>query len=332
MKASFLGRTGLRVSALCFGTMSFGNEADAATSEALYHRAREAGVNVFDTADVYNGGESERILGRLIGPCRDEVVLASKVYFPTSSDANARGLSRYHIVRAVEASLKRLGTDRIDIYYLHRFDEDTGVEETWRAVDDLVRAGKILYPAVSNFSAWQAMRATALTEARGWARPACFQPMYSLAKRQAEVEILPMCLAEGIGVMPYGPTAAGLLTGKYGVDTRPEVGRIVSNKMYSVRYEDARHYQLADSFSALARERGYHPAALAIAWVAAHPAVTAPIIGMRSMEHLDVALSSLDIDMPWGSELYRDIAALSEAPAPATDRNEESSAHNFGKR
>lgn len=328
----FLGNTGVRVSPLCFGTMSFGNEASAEVSAALFHRAREGGINVFDTADVYSNGESERILGRLIASCRDEVVVASKVYFPTGSDSNARGLSRYHIVRAVEASLRRLGTDRIDIYFMHRFDEATHPEETWRAVDDLVRSGKILYPALSNFSAWQGMKAVALTESRGLARPVCFQPMYNLAKRQVETEILPMCQSEGLAVMPYGPTAAGLLTGKYSRQSRPGIGRIVDNKMYGARYADEANYQLAENFTALAAKHGHHPAALAIAWVAAHPAVTAPIIGMRMLEHLDVALGSLDIDLPYDSELYREIAALSPAPAPATDRNEESSAHNFGRR
>lgn len=332
MKSTFLGRTGVRVSPLCLGTMSFGNEADAKLSAELFHRAREAGVNVFDTADVYTDGASERILGGLIAGCRDEVVVASKCYFPTGADGNARGLSRYHIVRAVDASLQRLGTDYIDIYYMHRHDDVTSVEETWRAVDDLVRAGKILYPAVSNYSAWQGMKAVSLCEHRGWARPVCFQPMYNLAKRQAEVEILPMCESEGIGVMPYSPTGGGLLTGKYATDLRPATGRLLDNKMYSVRYADPRHYQLAGDFTALAARHGHNPAALAIAWVAAHPGVTAPIIGTRSREHLDIALSSVEIQLEYDSELYREISELSVEPPPATDRNEETSSHNFGSR
>ncbi len=332
MKSTFLGRTGVRVSSLCLGTMSFGNEADAKTSAKLFHRARAGGINVFDTADVYSGGESERILGGLIADCRDEVVLATKLYFPTSDDGNARGLSRYHIVRAVEASLRRLGTERIDLCYLHRHDDHTSAEETWRAVDDLVKAGKVLYPAVSNFSAWQGMKAISLCESRGWARPVCFQPMYNLAKRQAEVEILPMCQSEGIGVMPYSPTGGGLLTGKYGTKRRPTSGRLLDNEMYGVRYADERNFQLAEDFAALATCHGHEPAALAIAWVAAHPAVTAPIVGTRSLEHLEVALGALDIELAYESELYRDICALAETPPPATDRNEETSSHNFGSR
>jgi len=312
--------------------MSFGNEADAKTSADLFHRSREAGINVFDTADVYSGGESERILGELIADCRDEIVLATKVYFPTGPGGNARGLSRYHIVRAVEASLRRLKTDRIDVFYLHRHDDETDTEETWRAVDDLVSSGKILYPAISNFSAWQGMKAIGRCESRGWARPVCFQPMYNLAKRQAEVEILPMCHSEGIGVMPYSPTGGGLLTGKYGAEVRPDSGRLMDNTMYGVRYAHERNFQLAGDFTALANRHGYEPAALAIAWVGAHPAVTAPIVGTRSVAHLDTAVRSMDIDLEWDSELYREIRDLSAAPAPATDRNEESSSHNFGAR
>ena len=156
--------------------------------------------------------------------------------------------------------------------------------------------------------------------------------MYNVAKRQAEVEILPMCQSEGIGVMPYSPTGGGLLTGKYGASLRPESGRLLDNTMYGVRYADPRHYQLAGDFTALSERHGYEPAALAIAWVAAHPAVTAPIVGTRSVAHLEVALRSLEIEMTFDSELYREISALSETPPPATDRNEETSTHNFGAR
>ncbi len=332
MKSRFLGRTGVHVSPLCLGTMSFGNEADARTSAELFHRAREGGINVFDTADVYSDGASERILGGLIADCRDEVVIASKCYFPTSTDGNARGLSRYHLVRAVEASLKRLGTECIDVFYMHRHDDVTAAEETWRAVDDLVRAGKILYPAISNYSAWQGMKAASLCDARGWARPVCFQPMYNLAKRQAEVEILPMCQSEGIGVMPYSPTGGGLLTGKYSASVRPDTGRLMENQMYGVRYADPSLYKLAGDFTALATRHGHNPAALAIAWVAAHPAVTAPIVGTRSVAHLEIALSSIEIELAWDSDLYREICSLSTAPPPATDRNEEASSHNYGSR
>lgn len=330
MQYRFLGRTGVRVSSLCFGTMSFGGDADESTATALFGRARDAGINLFDCADVYNGGRAEAILGRLIGGCRDEVVVATKAYFPTSQDVNARGSSRYHLVGAVEASLRRLGTDRIDLFFLHRHDDATPLEETFRAVETLVQQGKILYPAVSNFSAWQTARALGLGEARGWQPLVCTQPMYNLVKRQAEVEILPMARAENLGVLTYSPLGGGLLSGKYGVGVRPDRGRLVDNQMYGVRYGEAANYETAARFTALARELGYHPAALAVAWVASHPAVTAPIVGARDLTQLEAVLGAAELQLD--ADLYARISALSAAPPPATDRNEETSAHNYGSR
>jgi aryl-alcohol dehydrogenase-like predicted oxidoreductase len=330
MRYRYLGRTGVKVSSLCLGTMSFGGDADEQTSAALFHRAREAGINLVDCADVYNDGRSEEILGRLVADCRDEVVIATKGYFPTAPDVNARGGSRYHLRRTVEASLRRLGTDRIDLYYLHRFDDDTPLEDTLRTLEDLVRQGKILYPAASNFAAWQAAKALGVAAERGFVPIACVQPMYNLVKRQAEVEILPMAAAEGLGVFPYSPLGGGLLGGKYGIDRRPERGRLVDVAMYRTRYADAGNYRVAEAFCAFARERGLSPAALAIAWVGSHPAVTAPLIGARDLAQLDDALSAEAIEMT--PALRAEISALSPAPPPATDRNEESTEHNFGSR
>lgn len=329
MRTVFLGDTGVRVSKLCLGTMTFGKEADEATSAAIYARARDAGVNFFDTANGYAQGRSEEILGRLVAPHRDEIVLATKSYFPTSADPNARGSSRYHIVRAVEASLRRLGTDRIDIHYLHRFDDVTSLEQSLRAVEDLVRAGKILYPAVSNFAAWQAMKALGIQRAAGYAPLVAFQPMYNLAKRQAEVEILPLCASEKIAVVPYSPIAGGLLSGKYAAGARPSAARLVENKMYGTRYAAAANYELAERFTAFATERGVHPVTLAVAWVAEHPAVTAPIIGARSAEQIEPSLAAGDLEL---GDLRDEISKLSPAPPPATDRNEEATAHNYGAR
>jgi aryl-alcohol dehydrogenase-like predicted oxidoreductase len=258
------------------------------------------------------------------------VVIASKAYFPTGPDPNARGSSRYHLVRSVEASLRRLATDRIDLFYLHRFDDETSLEETFRAVDDLVRRGLVLYPAVSNFAAWQAVKALAVCERKNLAPPVAVQPMYNLVKRQVEVEILPMCGAEGIGVIPYSPTGGGLLTGKFAAGERPAAGRLVENKAYRYRYGDARYVEIAERFTALARERGHHPAALAISWVAAHPAVTSVLLGARTLEQLEPLLGALDIAMD--AELYQAIAALSPAPAPPTDRNEEGTEFQLGRR
>jgi aryl-alcohol dehydrogenase-like predicted oxidoreductase len=330
MNYRWLGRTGVKVSSLCFGTMAFGGDADEATAAAMFHRCRDAGINFFDTADVYNKGASEQILGRLAAPCRDELVLATKAYFPTSADVNARGSSRYHLVRACEASLRRLGTDRIDVFYLHRFDDRTALEETLRGVELLVRDGKILYPAVSNFSAWQTARALGLAERMAWAPVCCAQPMYNLVKRQAEVEILPLCAAEGLACVPYSPLGGGLLTGKYGAGHRPKAGRLIDVPMYATRYADPANYEVADRLARLADEHGVAPATLAVAWVMAHPAVTAPIIGARDAPQLEASLAAADLAL--SEELYAAVSALSAMPPPATDRNEESTAHTFGSR
>jgi len=337
MRYSFMGTTGLRISNLSLGTMPFGGRGvDRALARELFDRSRDAGINLFDCADVYNQGESELILGELIQDCRDEVVITTKAYFPTGADINARGASRYHLRRAVEASLRRLGTDRIDIFFLHRFDDQTDIEDTLRTLDDLVREGKILYPAASNFAAWQVAKGLGVAARRGFCPFVAIQPMYNLAKRQAEVELLPMAAAENLAVLPYGPLGGGLLSGRYSVGERPKEGRLVSDKMYATRYADPENYTLAERFTALASLVGHHPASLAIAWVAAHPAVTSPLLGVRSRAHLETALASLDVPMLDAAgaptELYRRVAELSAAPPPATDRNEEASAHNYGSR
>ena len=330
MQYRFLGRTGLRVSSLVLGTMSFGAEADEATAGAMFRRAREAGVNVFDCADVYAGGRSEEILGRLVAPCRDEVVLTTKAYFPTGGGPNDRGASRYHLVRAVEASLCRLGTDRIDLFFLHRFDDATALDETLRAVDDLVRQGKVLYPAVSNFAAWQTAKALGVQALHGLSPLVATQPMYNLVKRQAEVEILPQAQAEHLAVLPYSPLGGGLLTGKYGVDRRPEAGRLVDNAMYTTRYGQPSSYEVAERFTTFACEAGHHPVTLAVAWVASHPAVTAPLIGARSVAQLEPALAAAELTLDAATRAA--ISALSPTPPPATDRNEETSANHYGAR
>ncbi len=310
--------------------MSFGDIADEEMSAAMFQRCRDVGINFFDCADVYAGGRSEEILGQLIADCRDEVVITNKAYFPTGEDANARGASRYHLVRAVEASLHRLKTDRIDVYFIHHFDDYTQLEGTLRALDDLVRQGKILYPAASNFAAWQVEKALGLAAQAGWAAFEVIQPMYNLVKRQAEVEILPMAQAEGLGVIPYSPLGGGLLTGKYGPETRPERGRLVENKMYQVRYGAEWVYEVAADFTQFAVERGYNPVSLAVAWVGSHPAVTAPIIGARNVEQLEGSLGALEIEMTPG--LRAEITALAPNPPPATDRNEERTQHHYGSR
>jgi aryl-alcohol dehydrogenase-like predicted oxidoreductase len=324
MEYRLLGRTGVRVSQLCFGTMSFGGDADEAASGAMYRRCREAGVNFFDTANVYNAGRTEEILGRLIADDRDDIVLTSKVNFPVGKGPNQRGLSRRHVTLAIEDSLRRLKTDRLDLYFVHSFDPDTPTDEVLRGLDDLVGQGKILYPAVSNWAAWQIAKALGISARDNLARFECVQPMYNLAKRTAEIEILPMAQSEQLGVIPYSPLGGGLLSGKYGAKDKPPQGRLVSNAMYGKRYADAANYEIAERFTQHAKERDVHPATLAVAWVMSHPAVTAPIIGARSVEQLEPSLKAADVKMT--PEWRAEISALSIEPPPATDRSEEKAA------
>lgn len=321
MEYRVLGRTGVKVSKLCFGTMSFGGDADYETSSEMFSRCLDAGINFFDCANVYAGGRSEEILGELMAGKRDDLVITSKVCMPMGDGVNDRGLSRRHIKLQVEASLKRLNTDRLDVYFVHHFDQATPVDETLHALDDLVREGKILYPGVSNWSAWQIAKALGISAWRDLARFEVIQPMYSLAKRQAEVEILPLALSEQMGVIPYSPLGGGLLTGKYTTQSKPESGRLVEQKSYINRYADEAYYQIAENFSAYALEKGLHPVTLAVAWVASNPAVTAPIIGARNVEQLSASLAAADVDMDpdWRAE----ITALSIDPPLATDRSEE---------
>jgi aryl-alcohol dehydrogenase-like predicted oxidoreductase len=326
----YLGDTGVKVSPLCLGTMSFGGAADPDVASAMFRRCRDLGINAFDCANVYEDGRSEELLGDLISDCRDEVVLTTKAYFPTGEDPNARGAHRYHLVRAVENSLRRLGTDRIDVLFVHRFDEKTALSETLRALDDLVRQGKVLYLGASNFAAWQVTKALGLQRREGWTPFHVIQPMYNLAKRQAEVELLPMAQSETLGVLPYSPLGGGLLTGKYGLDQRPDEGRLVENEMYQTRYGAEVHYEVAEHFTQFAKENGYDPVPLAVAWVQSHPAVTAPIIGARSLDQLEGSLAALEIDMT--PDLRSAISDLSPTPPPATDRVEERSEHTYGDR
>jgi aryl-alcohol dehydrogenase-like predicted oxidoreductase len=328
MEHRLLGTTGLCVSALCFGTMSFGDMADETTSAALYHRAREAGIDFFDCANVYSAGRAEEILGRLVAGERNRVVLTTKVGFPTGQDPNDRGLSRRHLVQSVEASLRRLGTDRMEILFVHTWDSATPVDETLRSLDLLVREGKVLHLGVSNWAAWQIAAALGISHEKSLAAFACVQPMYSLVKRQAEVEILPLARAAGLGVITYSPLGGGLLSGKYGAARKPGHGRLIDNRMYAARYGDEAYFGVADSFASLARELGVHPATLAVSWVKAHPAVTAPILGARSVEQLEPSLAAAEFAM--SDELYARIAALSPTPPPATDRSEEQCGVAYG--
>lgn len=314
-----LGRTGTYVSPLALGTMTFGAEADEDTSAQIYARARDAGITLIDTADMYGAGISERILGRLIRPDRDELILASKAYFPMGG-VNDQGLSRRYLTRAVEASLARLATDRLDIFYVHSFDDAIPIDEVMRTLSDLQRSGNVVYLGVSNWAAWQIATAQGAAAREHLARFEVIQPQYSLVRRQAEVEILPLALAEKMAVVPYSPLGAGLLTGKYGVGRRPEQGRLLDNQRYRDRFSLQTDFAVAEAFSELAAEIGVAAPALAVAWAMGHPVVTAPIIGARSVAQLEGSLGALDVEMT--PELRAQISALSPTPPPATDRTE----------
>jgi aryl-alcohol dehydrogenase-like predicted oxidoreductase len=321
MDHKWLGRTGVKVSPLCFGTMSFGGDADEAESAKMYRAVRELGINFFDCADVYSKGRAEEILGRLIKHERDALVITSKCFMQMGDDVNARGANRRHIARAVEASLKRLGTDRLDVYFMHRWEPVTPLEETLRALEKLVRDGKVLYLGASNYSAWQVAKGLGIAAQNGWPRFDVIEPMYNLVKRQAEAEILPLAHEEELGVITYSPVGGGLLSGKYAPDRKPDKGRIISNPEYKSRYREAWMVETAAAFTALAQAQGVHPVSLAVAWVAAHPDVTCPIVGARSLEQLQPSLDSLQVKMT--PELRAEISALSRTPPPATDRLEE---------
>jgi aryl-alcohol dehydrogenase-like predicted oxidoreductase len=284
----------------------------------MYGACRDAGINFFDTADQYGKGRSEEVLGELARGHRDEIVIATKFFNPIGADVNGRGGTRRHLTRALEASLRRLGTDRVELLYLHQQDPRTPLEETLRGLEDLVRAGKVLHPALSNHAAWQTQFALDWQERLGWARLQAIQPMYNLVKRQAEVEILPMAQANALSVFPYSPAGGGLLTGKY---AEKQTGRLTENKMYESRYGEPWMHETATRFAGLCRRRGAHPMSVAVAWVAAHPAVTAPIIGARSLAQLRASLESMNVEMT--PELRAEISALSRTPAPANDRLEE---------
>ena len=328
MKYKRLGQTGIKVSSLCLGTMTFGSGADEAESAKIYTGARDIGINFFDCANLYSGGKSEEILGRLVKNHREEVVISSKAYFPVdtyaggSNETWGRGLNRTHLTRALDNSLKRLGTDYIDIYYMHRFDDDCNLEESLSVINDFVHQGKINYIGLSNFAAWQYMKAIGITKRYNYAPIACIQPMYSLLKRQCESEILPMAGSEKLGVFSYSPLGGGILTGKYlSKSKESEEGRINTMPMYSKRYEDKRNAEIAANFTAYARDKGLNPISLAVAWAQSHPSITAPIIGGRSAEQLAPSFEAVDVVLT--AKMRDELSNMTDAPASATDRSEE---------
>ena len=298
MELRQLGRTGVRVSPLCLGTMNFGAPTDEATSVAIVHAAMDAGINFIDTAEVYNRGESERIVGRALadGDRRDRTILATKVYSPMSDDPNDRGGSRSHIVESCERSLRRLGVDHIDLYQLHRPDLDVPQDETLRAFDDLVRAGKVRYIGCTTHPAWKVMEALAVSQRHNLHRYVSEQPPYNLLDRRIENELVPMAEQYGLALLPWSPVAGGVLTGRYASDARkPEGSRAERwGGRFETRVTD-RGLEVAAEVARMAEARGMSGTQLALLWVKDQPCVTSPIYGPRTLEHLQDALPVLDM-------------------------------------
>ncbi len=281
-----LGHSGLRVSPLCLGTMMFGGETEDAAAARIVDRAREQGVNFIDTADVYNGGRSEEVVGRAVAAARHWWVLATKMANPTQEGPNGRGLSRRYAFQAVEASLRRLGTDVIDILYLHKEDHGTPLSETVRAVGDLIRQGKVRYFGVSNYRSWRVAEICRLCDEAGIDRPVVSQPLYNALNRQVEVEHLPACGFYGLGVVPYSPLARGVLTGKYRPDAPPPEGTRAARQDRRIMQTEWRpeSLRIAQEIADHAEARGISPGQFAIAWVLHNRLVTSAIAGPRTEE------------------------------------------------
>jgi len=298
-----LGKSGLKVSRLCLGTMTYGSPAwrpwvmPEEAGRQFIRQALDLGITFFDTADMYSLGVSEEIVGRALKEFarRDQVVIATKAFFPMGEGPNDRGLSRKHLLDAIDASLHRLGVDHVDLYQIHRWDDETPVEETLEALTDIVRAGKARYIGASSMYAWQFARALYLSDRHGWARFVSMQNHYNLIYREEEREMLPLCRAEGIGVIPWSPLARGFLAGNR---RREDWGASLRAKeddyAHSLYYTEG-DFRIVDRVVQVAERRGVTPMQVALAWILAQPGVTAPIIGATKPEHLDQAVAALDL-------------------------------------
>jgi aryl-alcohol dehydrogenase (NADP+) len=305
------GRTGLQVSRLCLGTMTFGLQCDEKTSFAILDAAAAQGVTFLDTADAYplgdkleNMGRTEEILGKWLKGRREQFVVATKCSGKVGEAPWQQGTSRKHVLHAIDASLRRLGTDYVDLYQVHHFDANTPVDETVEAFDAVVKAGKARYVGVSNYHAYRVARALGRSEALGVAKLVSVQPRYNLLFRQIERELLPFCAEEGLAVIPYNPLAGGLLTGKHQRSAPPPQGTRftlgAAAKTYTERYWQEREFDTVDAFAKLAKQAGVEPATLAVAWVLANPAITAPIIGASKPEQLKASVAALGLKLDAG--------------------------------
>ncbi len=305
MRIRNLGRTGLKVSSVCLGCMTFGGQADEAESTRIMETALDGGVNFFDTADVYTDGRSEEIVGRFLRDRRHSVVLATKFASKVGEGPNDVGGSRAHIMHAVEASLRRLGTDFIDLYQMHQVDAATPLDETLRALDDLVRAGKVRYVGCSNFEAWRLLKANWTSDRLGVARFDCIQPRYNLLWREIERELLPACQDQGTGVIVYNPIAGGLLSGKHRFETEPDAATRFAQQgpgpLYRRRYWHREHFDAGERLRPVAQSEGLTLPQFAIAWTLRHPAVTSAIVGATSAAQLSESLGGVDHSVSQGS-------------------------------
>jgi aryl-alcohol dehydrogenase (NADP+) len=301
-----LGSTGLKVSRLCLGTMTYGSKKwrewvlEEEESRSFIRRALELGINFFDTADMYSVGVSEEIVGRALrdfGPSRDRVVIATKLFNAMSDDPNDRGLSRKHIHHAIDNSLRRLGTDYVDLYQIHRFDYSTPIEETLRGLDDLVRAGKVLYIGASSMFAWQLAKMLYTSDRLGLARFATMQNHYNLIYREEEREMIPLCREEAIGVIPWSPLARGFLAGNRRREDFGETVRAKTDEYAKMLYYEESDFKVVDRVSEVARKRGIPNAQVALAWLLHQPGVTAPIVGASKMQHLEDAVAALSVKL-----------------------------------
>ena len=302
-----LGTTGVRVSPICLGMMTYGSKKwrewvlEEEEARPFAKRSIEAGINFFDTADMYSVGESEKITGKLLRefqPRREELVIATKVYQPMSSAPNDRGLSRKHIMASIDSSLKRLGVDYVDLYQTHRFDPDTSIEETCEALHDVVKAGKALYLGASSMYAWQFLKMLNFQRQHGLARFETMQNHYNLVYREEEREMIPLCLDQGVGCIPWSPLARGFLTGtRRREDGKSETTRARTDDFgHSLYYRDT-DWTVVDRVKSIAEARGVKPAQVALAWVMAKPGISSPIIGASKMYQLDEALGALDLKL-----------------------------------
>ncbi|MFC9975586.1 aldo/keto reductase [Spirillospora sp. NPDC127200] len=316
MEYTRLGSSGLRVSRICLGMMTYGDPGSwkwllrEDEAEPIVRCAVEAGVTFFDTADMYSDGVSEEITGRLLGKLfarREDYVLATKVYFPMGSGPNDRGLSRKHVLAAIDASLARLGTDYVDLYQIHRWDYETPIEETMEVLHEVVRSGKARYIGASSMYAWQFAKAQHTARTAGWTPFVSMQNHYNLVYREEEREMIPLCLDQGVGVIPWSPLARGLLTGSRRRDTGPRTARSASDSLAADMYEDA-DFDVVDVVREVAGERGLPPARLAMAWLLAQPGVSAPIVGASKVGHLNDAIAAVELS------LSQDETSRMEAP------------------